>query len=153
MGYQGVLHRYNTKQIVVVAYIGIQVWQGTWGNTQGSETTVCLIRTGENASPQRSQHRETTLPNQGCTNRQQVMSSFRRSVFARGSWPHLARHGSCFSHFQFDTSVKAIHYRSLSSVITYIIPTTSFWIITPRIVIKVVFGLDREYIHNWFRSL
>ena len=62
--------------------------------------------------------------------------------------PPLARHSSCFSHFQFDTSVKAIHYRSLSSVNTYIIPTTSFWIITPRIVIKVVFGLDREYIHN-----
>ena len=40
----------------------------------------------------------------------------------------LVRHGSCLSHFKFDTSVKAIHYRSLSSVFTYIIPTTSFWI-------------------------
>ena len=65
-------------------------------------------------------------------------------------WPGTAPD---FSHFQFDTSVKAIHYRSLSSVITYIIPTTSFWIITPRIVIKVVFDLDREYIHDRFRSL
>ena len=76
------------------------------------------------------------------------MNSFEEVCSLEVASPHLARHCSCFGHFQFDTSVKAIHYRSLSSVITNIIPTTSFWIITPRIVIKVVFGLDREYIHN-----
>ena len=83
------------NKFVVVAYIGIQVWQGTWGNTQGSETTVRLIRTGENASPQRSQHRETTLLKfRGCTNQSQVMSSSYEEVcsleVANPIWPGTA---------------------------------------------------------------
>ena len=65
-------------------------------------------------------------------------------------WPGTAPD---FSHFQFDTSVKAIHYRSLSSIIN--VRHSNHFILdhTPRIVIKVVFGLDREYVHNRFRFL